>query len=235
LITGTVYEFEKIIGYKFNNIKILEESLTHSSYSNEDKAYNKVNNERLEFLGDAVLSISVSRYIFDEFPDYPEGDLTKLRAQVVCEDTLSLVAANLNLGKYLLLGKGEESSGGRERKSILADAVEAVIAAIYLDGGYKQAEKFVLNNLTEYIKLAVKGKIITDFKSYLQEYYQSKSQSCKIRYVVTKEEGPDHDKVFHVNVMVNKNVAGKGVGKNKKIAEQNAAKDALIQEGCLNE
>ncbi|HAS90769.1 MAG TPA: ribonuclease III [Sedimentibacter sp.] len=235
MITGTVYEFEKIIGYKFNNIKILEESLTHSSYSNEDKAYNKVNNERLEFLGDAVLSISVSRYIFDEFPDYPEGDLTKLRAQVVCEDTLSLVAANLNLGKYLLLGKGEESSGGRERKSILADAVEAVIAAIYLDGGYKQAEKFVLNNLTEYIKLAVKGKIITDFKSYLQEYYQSKSQSCKIRYVVTKEEGPDHDKVFHVNVMVNKNVAGKGVGKNKKIAEQNAAKDALIQEGCLNE
>ncbi|HPV85346.1 MAG TPA: ribonuclease III [Sedimentibacter sp.] len=224
-----------MIGYKFNNIKILEESLTHSSYSNEDKAYNKVNNERLEFLGDAVLSISVSRYIFDEFPDYPEGDLTKLRAQVVCEDTLSLVAANLNLGKYLLLGKGEESSGGRERKSILADAVEAVIAAIYLDGGYKQAEKFVLNNLTEYIKLAVKGKIITDFKSYLQEYYQSKSQSCKIRYVVTKEEGPDHDKVFHVNVMVNKNVAGKGVGKNKKIAEQNAAKDALIQEGCLNE
>lgn len=235
MITGTVYEFEKIIGYKFNNIKILEESLTHSSYSNEDKAYNKVNNERLEFLGDAVLSISVSRYIFDEFPDYPEGDLTKLRAQVVCEDTLSLVAANLNLGKYLLLGKGEESSGGRERKSILADAVEAVIAAIYLDGGYKQAEKFALNNLTEYIKLAVKGKIITDFKSYLQEYYQSKSQSCKIRYVVTKEEGPDHDKVFHVNVMVNKNVAGKGVGKNKKIAEQNAAKDALIQEGCLNE
>ena len=195
-LISTVYEFEKIIGYKFNNIKILEESLTHSSYSNEDKAYNKVNNERLEFLGDAVLSISVSRYIFDEFPDYPEGDLTKLRAQVVCEDTLSLVAANLNLGKYLLLGKGEESSGGRERKSILADAVEAVIAAIYLDGGYKQAEKFVLNNLTEYIKLAVKGKIITDFKSYLQEYYQSKSQSCKIRYVVTKEEGPDHDKVF---------------------------------------
>ena len=235
MITETIYEFEKIIGYKFNNIKVLEESLTHSSYSNEDKAYNKVNNERLEFLGDAVLSISVSRYIFDEFPDYPEGDLTKLRAQVVCEDTLSLVAANLNLGKYLLLGKGEESSGGRERKSILADAVEAVIAAIYLDGGYKQAEKFVLNNLTEYIKLAVKGKIITDFKSYLQEYYQSKSQSCKIRYVVTKEEGPDHDKVFHVNVMVNKNVAGKGVGKNKKIAEQNAAKDALIQEGCLNE
>ena len=235
MITDSVYEFEKIINYKFNNIEILQKSLTHSSYSNEDKTYSKVNNERLEFLGDAVLSISVSRYIFDEFPDYPEGDLTKLRAQVVCEDTLSLVAGNLNLGKYLLLGKGEEASGGRERSSILADSVESVIAAIYLDGGYKQAEKFVLENLTKYIKLAVKGKIVTDFKSYLQEYYQSKSQLCKIRYVVTKEEGPDHEKVFYVNVVVNKNVVGKGVGKNKKVAEQNAAKDALIQEGLLNE
>lgn len=230
-----LHDFENNINYKFNNIETLEKSLTHSSYSNEDKAYNKVNNERLEFLGDAVLSISVSRFIFDKFPDYPEGDLTKLRSQVVCEDTLSLVAANLNLGKYLLLGKGEEASGGRERKSILADAVEAVIAAIYLDGGYKQAEKFVLDNLTQYIKLAVKGKIVTDYKSYLQEYYQGKSQFCKIRYVVTKEEGPDHEKMFHVNVVVNKNTAGKGVGKSKKIAEQNAAKDALSREGYFNE
>jgi ribonuclease-3 len=224
-----IHEFEGIIDYKFNNIKVLENSLTHSSYSNEDKAYNKINNERLEFLGDAVLSISVSRFIYDEFPDYPEGELTKLRARVVCEDTLSLVAENLNIGKYLLLGKGEEASGGRERKSILADALEAVIAAIYLDGGYKEAEKFVLDNLTDYIRAAVKGKIVSDFKSYLQEYYQGKSQSCKIRYIVTKEEGPDHEKVFHVNAVVNKKVVGKGVGKNKKIAEQNAAKDALIK------
>jgi len=233
--TYTVQDFEKVINYKFNNIKILEKSLTHSSYSNEDKSYNRINNERLEFLGDAVLSISVSRYIFDKFSDYPEGDLTKLRAQVVCEDTLSLAAGNINLGKYLLLGKGEEASGGRERKSIQADAFEAVIAAIYLDGGYREAERFVLDNLTKYIKLAVKGKIVTDFKSYLQEYYQSKSQFHKIRYVVTKEEGPDHEKVFHVNAVVNKNVAGKGTGKNKKEAEQNAARDALIQEGQLNE
>jgi ribonuclease-3 len=230
-----IHEFEGIIDYKFNNTKVLENSLTHSSYSNEDKAYNKINNERLEFLGDAVLSISVSRFIYDEFPDYPEGELTKLRARVVCEDTLSLVAENLNIGKYLLLGKGEEASGGRERKSILADALEAVIAAIYLDGGYKEAEKFVLDNLTDYIRAAVKGKIVSDFKSYLQEYYQGKSQSCKIRYIVTKEEGPDHEKVFHVNAVVNKKVVGKGVGKNKKIAEQNAAKDALIKEGQLNE
>lgn len=227
-------EFENLINYKFNNIDILEKSLTHSSYSNEDKFYNKVNNERLEFLGDAVLSITVSRFIFDKFPEYPEGDLTKLRSQVVCEDTLSLVAANLNLGLFLLLGKGEEASGGRERKSILADAVEAVIAAIYIDGGYRKAEAFVLENLTNYIQLAVKGKIVTDYKSYLQEYYQSRSQSCKIRYVVTKEEGPDHEKMFHVNVLVNKTIVGKGSGKSKKIAEQDAAKNALVSEGQLN-
>ena len=116
----------------------------------------------------------------------------------------------------------------------MADAVEAVIAAIYLDGGYKEAEKFVLENLTKYIKLAVKGKIVTDFKSYLQEYYQGKSQSCKIGYIVTKEEGPDHEKMFHVNVVVNKKIVGKGSGKSKKIAEQNAAKNALYAEGQLN-
>lgn len=228
-------DFEEIIKYKFNNIDILEKSLTHSSYSNEDKTYNKVNNERLEFLGDAVLSITVSRFIFDKFPEYPEGDLTKLRSQVVCEDTLSLVAASLNVGNYLLLGKGEEASGGRERKSILADAVEAIIAAIYIDGGYRKAEEFVLDNLTKYIQLAVKGKIVTDHKSYLQEYYQSKSQNCKIRYVVTKEEGPDHEKMFHVNVLVNKAVVGQGSGKSKKLAEQDAARNALILEGQLNE
>jgi len=228
-------EFEDKINYKFNNIEILEKSLTHSSYSNEDKSYNRVNNERLEFLGDAVLSITVSRFIFDKFPEYPEGDLTKLRSQVVCEDTLSLVAENINVGKYLLLGKGEEASGGRERKSILADAVEAIIAAIYIDGGYRNAEKFVLDNLTGYIHAAVKGKIVTDFKSYLQEYYQSRTQNCKIRYVVTKEEGPDHEKLFHINVLVNKEVVGRGEGKSKKLAEQDAAKNALISEGQLNE
>jgi len=227
--------FEEIIKYNFKNIDILEKSLTHSSYSNEDKFYTKVNNERLEFLGDAVLSIVVSRFIFDQFSEYPEGELTKLRSQVVCEDTLSIVAANLNVGNFLLLGKGEETSGGRERKSILADAVEAIIAAIYIDGGYKEAEKFVLENLTKYIQLAVKGKITSDYKSYLQEYYQSKNQVCKIRYIVTKEEGPDHEKMFHVNVLVNKVPVGKGAGKSKKIAEQDAAKNALIFEGQINE
>jgi len=228
-------KFENIIKYKFNNIEILEKSLTHSSYSNEDKFYTKVNNERLEFLGDAVLSIVVSKFIFNKYPEYPEGELTKLRSQVVCEDTLSIVALNLNIGQYLLLGKGEETSGGRDRKSILADAVEAIIAAIYIDGGYLEAENFVLVNLSKYIQLAVKGKIISDYKSYLQEYYQSKSQICKIRYFVTKEEGPDHEKMFHVNVLINKQIVGTGAGKSKKIAEQDAAKNALIFERQLNE
>ena len=228
-------KFEQIINYEFNNIEILEKSLTHSSYSNEDKSYMKVNNERLEFLGDAVLSIIVSKYIFNKYTDYPEGELTKLRSQVVCEDTLSIVAVNLNVGEFLLLGKGEEASGGRTRKSILADAVEAIIAAIYIDGGYDDAEIFVLNNLSKYIQLAVNGKIILDYKSYLQEYYQSKSQSCKIRYAVIKEEGPDHEKLFHVNVIVNKEVLGSGTGKSKKLAEQDAAKNALIYEGQINE
>lgn len=228
-------KFENIIKYKFNNINILEKSLTHSSYSNEDKQYTKVNNERLEFLGDAVLSIVVSKYIFNQFSEYPEGELTKLRSQVVCEDTLSIVAYNLNVGNFLLLGRGEETSGGRERKSILADAVEAIIAAIYIDGGYKEAEKFVLENLTKYIQIAVKGQIVSDYKSYLQEYYQGKNQVCKIRYVVTKEEGPDHEKMFHVNVLVNRVIVGMGAGKSKKIAEQDAAKNALMLEGQINE
>jgi ribonuclease-3 len=227
-------KFEEILNYRFKNIETLEKSLTHSSYSNEDKSYLKVNNERLEFLGDAVLSIAVSRFIFDTFPDYPEGDLTKLRSQVVCEDTLSIVAENLYVGKYLLLGKGEEASGGRNRKSILADAVEAIIAAIYIDGGYKEAQKFVLSNLKKYIHLAVEGKIITDYKSYLQEYFQGKNQNCRIRYVVTKEEGPDHEKMFHINVLVNKSLAGSGSGKSKKLAEQDAARSALITEGLIN-
>ncbi len=146
-----------------------------------------------------------------------------------------MVASELNIGKYMLLGKGEEASGGRDRKSILADAVEAIIAAIYIDGGYRKAESFVLDNLTKYIHHAVKGKIVTDFKSYLQEYYQSKGHTCKIRYVVTKEEGPDHEKVFHVDVVINRVVAGSGSGKSKKLAEQEAAKNALTSEGQINE
>ncbi|QSX06595.1 ribonuclease III [Sedimentibacter sp. zth1] len=230
-----IEKLESKIGYKFRNIKLLENALTHSSYSNENKTYKRVNNERLEFLGDSVLSIVVSRHIFKEFPNYPEGDLSKLRAQVVCEDMLNEIALKLGIGQYLVLGKGEEATGGRIRKSILADAMEAIIASIYLDGSLEDADKFILSNLEESIDTLVKGKIFSDYKSYLQEYFQGKNSNYRIKYVVTGEEGPDHDKVFYVDVLVNKKKFGSGVGKSKKTAEQNAAKKSLLRLGEIYE
>lgn len=233
--TAKLFELEEKLGYKFKNIKLLENALTHSSFSNENKTYKRINNERLEFLGDSVLSIIVSRYIFKQFPNYPEGDLSKLRAQVVCEDMLNDKALNLEIGKYLVLGKGEEATGGRDRKSILADATEAIIAAIYLDGGLEEANRFILDNLKDDINSLVKGKTISDYKSYLQEYFQSKDSNYKIKYVVTGEEGPDHDKIFYVDLLINKKKFGDGNGKSKKIAEQHAAKKALIKLGEIDE
>ncbi len=228
-------ELETSIGYKFKDIGFLENALTHSSYSNENKIYKRINNERLEFLGDSVLGIVVSRYIYKEFPNYPEGDLSKLRAQVVCEDMLNEIAVKHDVGKYLVLGKGEETTGGRDRKSILADAVEAIIAAIYLDGGLESADVFILDNLKDNINTLVKGKIFSDYKSYLQEYLQSQNSSNRIKYVVTNEEGPDHDKIFYVDLLVNKKKFGEGSGKSKKVAEQNAAKEALVKLGEIHE
>ncbi len=222
------------LDYKFKNKKLLIKSLTHSSYSNENKKYNIGNNERLEFLGDSILSLIVSKFIFTQYTEYPEGELTKLRAKVVCEEILSKAARKLDIGNHLFLGKGEEQTGGRERKSILADTFEAIIAAIYLDGGFACAQKFVLSNLKVYIELAVKGKIVLDYKSHLQEYYQSKEELYKIKYIVEKEEGPDHSKVFYVSAYVNKEIIGRGIGKSKKIAEQSAAKNALNKIGELN-
>lgn len=226
---------EEKLGYKFKNTKLLENALTHSSYSNENKTYKRINNERLEFLGDSVLSIVVSRHIYKEFPNYPEGDLSKLRAQVVCEDMLNEIAIDLGIGNFLVLGKGEEATGGRTRKSILADAMEAIIAAIYLDGNLEDASEFILSNLADNIDSLVKRKIVSDYKSYLQEYFQGKNSNYKIKYIVTNEEGPDHDKIFYVDVLINKKVHGSGYGKSKKIAEQNAAKNALMKLGEVYE
>ena len=228
-------ELQKNLGYKFKNVDYLTNALTHSSYSNENKGFKSINNERLEFLGDSVLGIVVSKYIYNELPNYPEGDLSKLRAQVVCEDMLNEIAIKLQVGKFLILGKGEEATGGRERKSILADSIEAIIAAIYLDGGLEKAEIFVLNNLKDCIHNLVDTKIISDYKSYMQEYFQGKDSNYKIKYVVAKEEGPDHDKVFYVDLIVNKKKFGEGSGKSNKIAEQNAAKSALVRLGVVNE
>lgn len=220
----TIKEFQEKIGYKFKNEKLIIEALSHSSYANECKKQRK-NNERLEFLGDSVLSVIVSNYIFEHFKHLPEGELTKLRASLVCEQALFDFSKKINLGKYIFLGKGEEITGGRERPSIVSDAFEAVIAAIYLDGGLKVASKYVLSFIPEDVKPHSVVSFV-DYKTALQEIIQ-KNPEEKVEYVLTDESGPDHDKKFTVNVMLNSNVIGTGIGKSKKSAEQNAAKEAL--------
>ena len=191
---------------------------------NENKNYPF--NERLEFLGDSVLSIVISDYLFKKETKLPEGELTKIRANIVCEESLSEVSKNIHLGKYMLLGKGEEATGGRERISILADALEAVIAAIYLDGGIKCAREFILTNMEKIINDSIKGKIFRDYKTCLQEVLQSNGEN-NIWYKLIEEKGPDHNKRFVMEVGINDTVLGVGEGKSKKDAEQVAAKCAL--------
>ena len=219
-----ISKFEETIKYTFENKSYILEALTHSSYSNENKDYKY--NERLEFLGDSVLGIVISDYLFKEEKNLPEGELTKLRANIVCEESLSDVAMRIRLGEYLLLGKGEEATGGRERISILADALEAVIAAIYLDGGMENAKKFIFDNMSDIIRDSLKGKIFRDYKTYLQEVLQSKGEQ-HIWYKLIDEKGPDHNKRFVMEVGINEEVLGVGEGKSKKDAEQIAAKSAL--------
>ncbi|NLL63036.1 MAG: ribonuclease III [Ruminococcaceae bacterium] len=218
-----VADFEARIGYKYNDIKLLETALTHSSYANE-KGNGHKSNERLEFLGDSVLSFITADYFFTNFKDIPEGDLTRLRAATVCEKSLFEFAKEIDLGEYLLLGKGEQRTGGRERASILADAFEALIASLYLDGGIEAARKFVV----QFVKTAIKSNkiVFDDYKTVLQEVIQ-KNPEEKLTYVLTNEIGPDHDKIFEVEVHLNSNVIGKGTGRTKKHAEQEAAKEAL--------
>lgn len=223
-ILDNISEFEDIIEYKFNNKKYILEALTHSSYSNENKKFEF--NERLEFLGDSVLSIVISDHLFKEETDLPEGELTKLRANIVCEESLSEVANDISLGEYMLLGKGEEATGGRQRISILADAFEAVIAAIYLDGGVEKAKTFILKYMEEIIDNSRKGNIFRDYKTHLQEVLQSMGES-NIWYKLIQEKGPDHNKRFVMQVGLNESVLGTGEGKSKKEAEQLAAKLAL--------
>ncbi|SCH10275.1 MULTISPECIES: ribonuclease III [unclassified Romboutsia] len=223
-ILDNICKFEENIDYKFKNKEYILEALTHSSYSNENKKYNF--NERLEFLGDSVLSIVISDYLFKNEQDLPEGELTKLRASIVCEESLSEVANNIRLGEFMLLGKGEEATGGRERISILADAFEAVIASIYLDGSIEDAKKFILNHMEKIISDARRGKIFRDYKTHLQEVLQGKGES-NIWYKLVDEKGPDHNKRFIMEVGINQDVLGVGEGKSKKEAEQFAARVAL--------
>jgi len=223
---GNFNKLQKELNYEFNNLELLEEAVTHSSYSNEFQE--NINcNERLEILGDAVIELIISTYLFKKFNKYPEGRLTRLRSKIVCEEALYDIATNYNIGKYLKLGKGEEATGGRERKSILADSVEAIIAAIYLDSNYENAEKLVLKLFDDYIKRAEDGKLNYDYKTKLQEVVQSINNTNRISYVVTNEIGPDHNKTFFVKVLITGKEAGKGKGKSKKNAEQKAAREAL--------
>lgn len=216
-------KFEKLIGYSFRNRELLKQALSHSSYANERKNPSG-SNERLEFLGDSVLSIVVSDYLYKNL-NVAEGELTKMRASLVCEKSLHIFAQQIELGKYLLLGRGEENTGGRQRPSILADAFEAVIAAIYLDGGMEPAARHIMRFMPKDIRHA-KKPVFNDFKTVLQEIVQ-KNPEEKVEYVLIGEEGPDHNKSFVVEVCLNDQVIGKGRGKSKKEAEQLAAKEAL--------
>ncbi len=215
---------EEKLGYKFNNIKLLKNALTHSSYANEVRN-GITSNERLEFLGDSVLSVIVSDYIYKNYRSLPEGELTKLRASLVCEKSLCGFSRELELGRYLMLGHGEEKSGGRERDSILADAFEAVLAAIYLDGGMEPARRHVMNFVLRELK-HTDDEVFKDYKTALQEIIQRNPEES-VTYTLAGTSGPDHDKSFEVEVHLNSNVIGRGVGRNKKQAEQAAAKEAL--------
>ncbi|ONI43051.1 ribonuclease III [Candidatus Epulonipiscium fishelsonii] len=217
---------EKVIGYSFINKQLLEQATTHSSYANEHRNKNIKDNERLEFLGDAILDLIVSSYLFKKYPHLHEGDLSKSRASIVCEASLAEIAKKVNVGNYILLGKGEEMTGGRNRNSILADAFEAITGAIFLDGKYDAVETFLNKTLiAEYNNIAIE-ELYADYKTLLQEFIQQYSTE-PIRYEVTAEVGPDHNKDFYVSVWHGKYECGKGLGKSKKEAEQNAARGAL--------
>ncbi len=217
-----IKELQKKLGYTFKDEAYLIRALSHSSYVNENHSAGD-SNERLEFLGDSVLGLITAENFFKNYTKLPEGELTKLRAATVCEKSLAGFARQLELGKYLLLGKGEILTGGRERPSIQADAFEAIIAAIYLDGGMEEARNFVLKYIEEAIR---HQQSIRDYKTMLQEVVQRNPGEI-VEYVLTGETGPDHDKRFEVEVHLNSNVIGRGIGRSKKRAEQEAAREAL--------
>ena len=219
-----IKELEEAIGYRFRNVTLLQNALAHSSYANERWHDPLKSNERLEFLGDSVLGMLVAEYLYRTFPDRPEGELTRMRADMVCEKTLAVVANRLDLGKHLLLGRGEELGGGRSRESILADAVESVIAACYLDGGMDAAVQFIKKFIL--VNVPVSKLHNADYKTALQELVQQKKNQT-LSYVLVGETGPDHDKQFCVELQLNGTVVGTGTGTSKKRAEQAAAHAAI--------
>lgn len=220
---------EARIGYTFHDRRLLQNALMHSSYANENRARGCTSNERLEFLGDSVLGMVTAMRLYRLYPDMPEGKLSRLRAELVCEQSLHAVALELGLGSYIRLGRGETRNGGRERPSILADAVEAIIAAIYLDGGLESAQRFILDHILTGL---AEGQMhhVADYKTDLQERVQRKPGQA-LEYTLLSESGPDHNKSFTMNVLLNGSEIGRGTGRTKKEAEQSAAKSALERMG----
>ncbi len=223
----TLKEFQEKIGYQFNHEGLLRQALTHSSYANEHKMKKNYNNERLEFLGDAVLEIISSEFLYNSHPDWPEGQLTRVRASIVCEQTLAFCTRELDLGDYLFLGKGEEQTGGRKRKSVLSDALEAVLGAIYLDGGFEPARvfvhRFILNDVEH-------KQLFCDSKTILQEIVQGAVMG-ELTYALVGESGPDHNKQYLVEARIAGVPKGRGEGSTKKAAEQEAAYQTIVQLG----
>ena len=228
-LTERLAAFEEKIGYTFKNKNLLHEALSHSSYANECKK-GRNSNERLEFLGDSVLSIVISEHLFNHFKHLPEGDLTKIRASLVCEKALFEFSKQISLGEFILLGKGEENTGGRTRPSIVSDAFEAVIAAVFLDGGMEAAREYVLGFIPKDLDKN-SAKKLQDYKTILQEIIQRNPEE-KVEYVLRSQSGPDHDRHFVVEGCLYTNVIGHGEGHSKKQAEQQAAKEALKLMGC---
>ncbi len=223
---NNIGDLEAKIGYSFTDKTLIERALTHSSFNRERNTRHR-DNERLEFLGDAFLDAIVGAELYTRMSGVTEGVLTKTRALVVCEKALAVVAREFEIGNYMLMGHGEASTGGRNKDSILADALEALIGAIYLDGGYQEAQKFTVKAFEKTIEGAISGKIFSDYKSELQEHLQSGGKSVNISYVVDREEGPAHDKTFYLHLECDGKKYGKGCGKTKKEAEQNAARASL--------
>lgn len=223
-------ELEAAISYKFRRIDNVILALTHSSYANEFKELKLKSNERLEFLGDSILNLIISEHIYFNYTQLSEGEMTRARASIVCEQSLMHCADKINIGEYLLLGKGEDLTGGRKRISILSDSYEALIGAIYTDGGIEKAKEFIMNRMKKLIEDSVKGISFLDYKTQLQEIVQ-KSSDNKIVYEILEEKGPDHNKLFTTQVKVAEEVMGTGEGRSKKEAEQSAARSALEKYG----
>lgn len=214
-------DLEKKIGYEFKNKKLLENALTHTSYSNEHKEYQSY--ERLEFLGDAVLELTISEYLYSNYPNLPEGEMTRIRASVVCEESLYKVSKEIEDEKYLLLGKCEANTAGRNRQAILADSIEAILGAIYLDSNFDEAKKFILTYLKQEVEASIKGIGIKDYKTLLQEELQ-KNGEVEIKYEIIAETGPAHDRTFEAKVSLNGNELGKGLRQEQKRSRNDGCK-----------